>query len=270
MRRPQLLLLLGALLVAGGCQSGMLPNPNDPKDMGSLTPDNIREQLGCISDSLQTRLIRGEISNKEFQSLMQQAADQLLAGFNPEKIDEAKAWQIGEIMITAKHWDQAKVTLELAVQWAKQHHDEDRVVNDTLRLARVYAEMGKVPEAIKIARSVFDVKPQDGAPILYATAYEIVPAAFDKGSDVEIGKLLEDAIAIDLSVKVDTQSLPGQEFLDWRPHHVAQAWTRVVELYDHAGRTDLATEARKKMDAAQATDRHRMASRGRLSPLQSL
>jgi tetratricopeptide (TPR) repeat protein len=248
----------------------MLPNPNDPKDMGSLTPDNIRDQLGCISELLQTRLIRGEITNKEFHSLMQQAADGLLVGFDPERIEAAKAWQIGEIMITAKHWDQAEITLQAAVRWAKAHHNQDRLVNDTLRLARVYAEMGKVPGAIKIARTVFGVSPVDGAPILYATAYEIVPAAYDKGSDVEIAKLLEDAITIDLNVKVDSRNLPGQEFLDWRPHHVAQAWTRVVELYNHAGRADLAAEAQKKAEEAQAADRHRMASRGRLAPLQQL
>jgi len=238
--------------------------------MGSLTPDNIREQLGCISDSLQTRLIRGEISNKEFQALMQKAADELLVGFNPDKIEVAKAWQIGEIMITAKHWDQAKATLEIAVQWAKEHHSQDRVVNDTLRLARVYAEMGQVPLAIRTARSVFNVKPEDGAPILYATAYEIVPAGYDKGSDVELAKLLEDAINVNLHVKVDQTSIPGQEFIDWRPHHIAQAWTRVVELYNHAGRTDLAAEAKAKSDAAQAVDRHRMAARGRLAPLERL
>jgi len=236
------------LAAAAGCQSGTLPNPNDPKDVGSLSPDNIRDQLGSISDGLQAQELAGKINDKQYKELMRKAADSLLVGFNPEKIEASRAWQVGDVLITAQHWADAKAILEAAIVWAKMNHSEDRRVNDTLRLARVLAEMDQVPEALKTARTVFDVKPNDGAPILFATYLEIAPAARGKGHDIELADLIEDAIKIDTRVEVDGKSGPGKEFLSMRPYHVLKAWKLIEALDTAAKRPDLAARAMAKAE----------------------
>jgi hypothetical protein len=254
MRRPHLLFLF-SLLFVGGCHSGTLPNPNDPTDVGSLTPENIRDQFSCISDMLQTRLGRRQITQKEYEDLMQAAADKLLSGFSPDKVDPSKAWQIADLLVNARHWKEAKAVLETAVAWAKANHNEDRRVNDSLSLARVMAELDDVPGAITTARSVFAVRPQDSVPILYATRFRIVPAGRGKKHDLELAKLLEDAINIDMRAQVDPTSGPGRDFLRFRPFHVIKAWALVEDLYKSANRPELAAEAHQKgIDATKGFD----------------
>ncbi len=241
-------LLICSLVVVGGCRTGTLPNPNDPNDVGSLTPENMKEQFTGISEMLQVRLAHRQISNEQFKDLLGQAADHLLKGFTPDKVEAPTAWQIGEIMISAKHWQDAEKVLVDAIEWAKINHNEDRFVNDTLRLARVRAELGQVSQAIKTARTVFSVPAYAAVPILYATQSEIVPAGRGKGQDIELAKLLEDAIAIDLKATVNPETIPGQGFLAARPFHVYQSWVLVTELYKNAKRPDLAAVAQKKVD----------------------
>lgn len=247
MMRFRYWLLICSLLVVGGCQTGTLPNPNDPNDVGSLTPENMKDQFTSISEMLQVRLAHRQITNQEFKELLGQAADHLLKGFTPDKTEPATAWQIAEIMINAKHWQDAEQVLVSAIEWAKVNHNEDRFVNDTLRLARVRAELGQVSQAVKTARTVFSIPAYAAVPILYATQSEIVPAGRGKGHDLELGKLLEDAIAIDLKATVNPDTIPGQGFLSARPYHVYESWVLVTELYTNANRPDLAAMAQKKV-----------------------
>ena len=172
----------------------------------------------------------------------------LLIGFKPEKVEASKAWVAGDVLITAQHWDDAKLVLEAAVEWAKINKNEDRRVNDTLRLSRVLAELGKVPEAIKTAREAFNTRPEDMVPILYATSSEIVPAARGKGHDLDVAKLLEDAIAIDMKVRVDPNLSAGAQFLSARPFHIRKAWELDAEIYTGNNRPDLAGEALKHLE----------------------
>ena len=240
--------LICSLLLVGGCQTGTLPNPNDPNDVGSLSPDNLKDQFSSISELLQVRLAHRQISNEEFKFLLGQAADSLLKGFTVDKVEARNAWQIGEIMINARHWEDAQTVLVKAIEWAKSNHNEDRFVNDTLRLARVRAELGEVSQAVKTARTVFSVPSYAAVPILYATQSEIVPAGRGKGHDAELAKLWEDAIAIDLKATVNPETVPGQGFLSARPFHVYQSWVLVTELYRDANRPDLAVLSQKKVD----------------------
>jgi hypothetical protein len=252
MRLYRLALLIPVFALAG-CHSGILPNPNDPLD-GQLTVDNIRDQLGCISDALLSRESRGQITDAEYHERKVEAANSLLRGFNPDKIDISKGWQVGEILITAKRWSQAKKVLEGAVELAKIRRNEDRRINDSLRLAQVLAEMGDVPGAVKMARTAFKVQPQDAVPVLNATLLRIVPAGRGKGHDLELAKLLEDAIAVDQKAMVDTESAPGKSYLMARPFHEGKSWKLIAELYDASKRPDLADAARLKTKGTQVND----------------
>ena len=242
MRKRVPIRVVAALLVVG-CQTGTLPSPNDPNDVGLLSGENIQDQLRSISDSLALHRDRGEITEATYEDLMAESAKKLLTGFKPEKIDATRAWKYGYAQITARDWPAAKSTLEIAIQAAKLAHNEDRRVNDCLKLARVYAEMGQVDEAIKTVRSVFNAGPEDSAPILFATLYDIVPVARGKHKDVELAKLLEETIAIDLKVRVDPNLREGRKFLNSRPHHLRNAWRAISSLYTDANRPDLAAQA---------------------------
>ncbi len=236
-----LTLALGCALA--GCKTGVLPDPNDPHDVGQVAPDILRQNLESTSDSLNDRVIKGEISDSERRSLIVKRANELVAHLKLEQIEPAKAWEYAEVYRAAQRWKEADALLELAV---KNAPSEDRRVNDSLRLAQVKATEGNVPEALRLARSTFDAPVTEKAPILPAVLYEIVPAAKGKGHDVELGKLLEDAIQQHQQVIVDPNTDAGRAFLAARPHHVQVAWETVLELFIQAHRTDLAKEAGQK------------------------
>jgi len=243
MRIIRLLPLLCVAIVAG-CHTGVLPDPNDPKDVGSLSPDNMRDQIGSISDTLQSRVALNQITQKQAKDMLRQSAESMLVGFDPSKVDVPNAWKVAEVMMTANHWSDAKPVLIAAIEWAKTNHNEDRRINDTLRLAHVVAELGDIPEALKIARSTFSVEPGGAAPILFAVYLDLPPAIRGKGFDVELAELIEDAIKVNLTVKVDPKSEAGRVFLQFRPTHVWSAWSLVFKLYESAKRPDLLEKAK--------------------------
>ncbi len=242
------ILLLPIAIISIGCQSSTLPNPNDPADVGALSPDNLRDQLTSISDALNIHRTKREITEKEYHELLKEAADRLLIGYDSAKIDPLKAWKYGEALITAEKWSEAKIAYEIAVASARAFHNEDRRVNDTLRLARVLGETGHVAEAIKTARTVFNAKPVDAAPILFGVQYEIVKASRGKGKDVELAHLVEDAIAITMRVEVDPNSDAGRSFINLRPRHIGQAWGTIASLYKAANLPVEAEKAQTKGD----------------------
>jgi len=248
--RIRVLLFLPLLALVAGCHTGTLPNPNDPDDVGQLSGDNIKDQLDSISESLMVHEAHGEISDEQFHALLTSAANSLLKGYHSDKIDPIKAWKYAEVLITAHRWPDAKVALDVAVEWAKTVHNEDRRVNDSLRLSRVLAELGQVDQAIKVARSAFNAQPVDGAPILYAVNQDILPVARGKGQDLALAHLLEDAIAITWKVQVNLATKEGQGFITSRPYRVRSAWETVVSLYNAAKRPDLAAAAQLKAESS--------------------
>ncbi|HWA81902.1 MAG TPA: hypothetical protein VG820_00605 [Fimbriimonadaceae bacterium] len=224
---------------------GTPPNPNDPRQAGVLTPEVLRRILAGASDSLQEREMKGEIDDAKFHELMSEAANRLLDEVDIGRIPPKQAWEYGEIYITAQRWEDAKKALLIAVKAAK---NDDRRVNDKLRLARVMAELNDVPGAISTARSTFDVPDGATAPILPATLLEIVKAGEGKAHDAELAALLEDAIKCEMRTIVDPKSKPGQDFLTARPFHIRNAWRKVVELYVAAGKTQEADSAEKRAE----------------------
>jgi tetratricopeptide (TPR) repeat protein len=224
---------------------GTPSDPNDPRQAGILTPEVLRRLIAGASDSLLERVRSGEITDAQYKDFLAKAAQEYLSKVPIDRIPPARAWEYGEIYITARRWPDARKALEIAVKAAK---NEDRRVNDNLRLARVLAEMGEVEQAIKTARSVFDTNDNAAAPILPATLLEIVPAGAGKGKDPELAALLEEAIKCEMRTIVDPNSQPGKDFLLARPFHVRNAWKKIVELYQNVGLTDEARAAERRGD----------------------
>jgi len=232
------------LIALGGCKTGTLEDPNDPKEAGIMAPDVIRRQLKGTSDMLMERVNKGEMSDAEFKNLIAKRANELLSDLPLDKVEEARAWEYGEVFRTAKRWPQAKEALQIAVDYAIKTKNEDRRVNDLLRLAHAEAMLGEVGPAIQTAEKTLDATPGGSAPILPGVLLEIVPAAKGKGKDAELAKLLEQAILKHMATVVDPKTEPGKMFLMARPYHVRNAWRTVVELYAKAGKDE---EARKAL-----------------------
>ena len=224
---------------------GTPPDPNDPRQAGILAPDVLKRNLAVDSDVLQERVRKREISDEKAKELMAKDAEEKLNQVDLKRIPPAKAWEYAEEFITAKRWDDAKNALEVAIKVAK---DEDRRVNDRLRLARVLAELGDVKSAIPMARSTFDTNNTSAAPILPATLLEIVPAAEGKGDDAGLAALLEDAIKCEQRTIVDPNTEPGKAFLLARPFHIRNAYRKEIELYESAKLPDKAKAAQAESD----------------------
>lgn len=239
---------LGACLALGvaGCGRKPPPDPNDPSAVGILQPEVLQRNLKWASEMVNDRVDKGEITDKEGQTYLTKYANELTDKVDLKLMNEAQAWQYADVFRTAQRWELAKQALEVAVKHASKAKNEDRRVNDSLRLAQTLAHLKQPKEAIALARSVFDVRPRDKAPILLSVAYEIVPALKDQHVDKEAAKLLEDAIAQHEQVEVDPKSDAGKTFLAVKWHHIRKAWDQVVDLYRVAGDEAGAQAARQR------------------------
>ncbi|MFX6861551.1 hypothetical protein ABTH25_19490, partial [Acinetobacter baumannii] len=88
------------------------------------------------------------------------------------------------------------------------------------KLAWCAAHLNKLDEAFALARSTFSTPPEGKAPILFGILYEIAPDLEGKGRDVEVAKLIEEAIQQHEMVQVDPTSDSGKVFLASRAHHI--------------------------------------------------
>lgn len=222
--------LLAALLC--GCQAPIIPDPNDPDDVGIVTPDVLRTNLSVLYQFLADRVAKGEITQQRADQYMAEEARKMLAHVNIDKIPKGLLWEYADIYRTAREWKKAREIYQIAVKNAK---NEDRRINDTLRLAQCTAADGDVPEAIRLAKSVMNAKPVDSAPILPAVYLEIVPAAMGKGHDGELADLILQAVRKHKETVVDPKQQAGQAFLMARSYHIRKALQLAYDLYMAAG-----------------------------------
>lgn len=234
------------LLSMAGCRTGTLPNPNDPRSAGTLAPEVLRRDMRVVSEMLNDRMEKGEIDDKQYQMLIEDAANRYLEGVHIENIKPEQAWEYVEVLRAAHRWKDAEAFGRIAVKWAIDNKNEDRRVNDTLRLAQAIAGEGRIPEAIKLAREAMTAGDKDTAPILMATLYEITPLSEKKGHDVELAKLLEDAIACHNRTVVDHSSRAGKLFLLAKPRHIRLAWEKIIQLYRNANQPQEAAAASER------------------------
>lgn len=229
-----------------GCGSKAPPDPNDPAAVGIMQPDVLQRNLKWASEMVNDRVAKDEISDREGRQYLTKYANQLIEKIDFKQMDDNRAWQYADVFRTAERWDLAQKALDKAVAHAKKTGNQDRFVNDSLRLAQAIAHQGKRKESMELVRSVFDTRDRDKAPILLAVVYEIAPALKGHGMDAEAAQLVEDAIQQHLQVVIDPKTEAGQNFLAAKWHHIRKAWELAIDLYRSAGKDDLADQARER------------------------
>ncbi|MBS1713596.1 MAG: hypothetical protein JST30_04595 [Armatimonadetes bacterium] len=227
-------------MLVAGCSNGKIPDPNDPPVGQTISGTVLLANVQDVMNNLDERTFRREITPVQRDEMLQRVVKQMLKDVDVPDVPEEEAWQFGDAYRIAGDWETAKVLYERAVKRAKS---KDRIVNDKLRLARAQAHLGPVEKAIATARSTFDSGAKDKGPILMSVLYEIVPEGQGKGKDMALAKLLEDAIPQHKATIVDPRSEAGKAFLLARPLHVHKAWIKIAQLYQAAGREDLARKA---------------------------
>jgi hypothetical protein len=220
------------LVGAAGCRFGQLPNPNKVEPVAAFDGEALQKSVRLADETLTDRLVKGEIDPETKRELFHDYIREKVAGLELEKIPDEQAWRYADVYRQLEDWKTTDVLYTRAVESAK---DDDRRVNDTLRLAEAKAELRDVKKGIELVRSTFDVAPGGKAPILLAVLYEFTPAALGQGQDLEVAKLLEDAMEQHLMTIVDPDSDAGRSFLEARPHHLSRAWEIVTRVYRAAG-----------------------------------
>jgi len=213
-------------LLLVGC--GQFPNPND---LATIPADSkaavAYKQLDSVETTLDYKVIQSEISDERRNEMIRQFSEELLKTIDPKAIPDSDQWMYATLLRVTDRWVDAEEALKIAVKVADS---PDRKINDTLKLAQAQAKNGEVAEAIKTASVVLTVPDTDAAPILPSVLYEIVPAAENKGHDKDLAKLLTEAIACHMRVKVDRTSDSGRQFLIARRYHVNKAHQKVEQL----------------------------------------
>lgn len=240
---------ISALAVLAGCQMGTLPDPNDPGQVGLMDPVVLRSNLQAAYRSLDARASRGDITEQKKRDLLRLYARDLLEHVDFNEIPPKKAWEYGEVFRTAARWDMAERAFRIAAENAK---NEDRRVNDSLRLAQSLARLNRVDQAIDWTRKTFTTNDRETAPILPAVLLEIVPAAQGKGHDEELATLLVEAIAQHERTVVDASTDAGKAFFQAKPFHIRNAYAKAIELFAKSGKADRARETAIRADAAMA------------------
>lgn len=236
--------LLGYIKVRA---SAPLPDPNDPSDVGLMDPLVLSRNLKWASDFVNERVRLKDVSDKEGKRLISEYASSLVAQIDSKAVPDFQAWEYAEFFRTAQQWERAGELFERAVATAKKSKNEDRRVVDSIRYAHVLAMLGQTQKAIELVRSTFDSPPENKGSILLGTYMEIVPAAKGKGLDLELAKLIEDAILQHEQAKVSPNTDEGLQFLAVRGYHRNQAMQLARELYRAAGREDLAQSVAERM-----------------------
>lgn len=243
-----------AALLIGGCHPAHIKNPNDPNDAepGELA-EVFHRNIATAADNLNARVVMGDLTDSRRRELLADYAAKLLETVNTSKVGPEEAWIYADLCITARQYRLAEPLLIEAVKYATAAKNDDRRVNDSLRLARVLALNSKVKEGLDLAQKVIDSHPSDPGPVLPSVLLEITPAAEGKGNDLELANLLKEAIRLHLTMQVDPASEAGQAFLYARPFHIRNAWKKIIDLYLANSQNELAKTADSEMKGMMAT-----------------
>ncbi len=218
-------LVVAALLLAG---CGQYKNPNDLTAVPQ--PDRMEVAYSLLkqaTDALDVKVQKGQISDDQRMEKIREYSEELLKNVDQTQVPPNDLWQYAEILRISRRWPEAEETLLKAL---KAPADEDRRIQDTLRLAQAEAQNGKYAKAIETAKKTFDAKDEDTAPILLAVLYEIAPVIKGHGVNPQLSELLSGAITCHERTKVDLKTDEGKLFKAARSYHIQKAEVLIEQL----------------------------------------
>ena len=241
-----LVAFIASLALLAKTRNTVLEDPNDPRGKGVMQPEVLRRNLKAANEAAYARYARGEINSRQYRRLIAQYADQLASQANLQYMEPSQAWEYADLFRSAHEWGKAADVYKIAVDHAK---NDDRKANDNLGYAVCLARLGKLDEAFAAVRTAFTVNPADKAGILPSVLLELAPAVRGRGKDVELAKLIEEAIGQEEQTFIDPKLESGKAFLMAKPHHIRKAWLTIIALYLSAGKPDEAKAAETRMKA---------------------
>ncbi|MEI7575701.1 MAG: hypothetical protein WCK51_02330 [Armatimonadota bacterium] len=218
-------LLLTSVLLAG---CGQYSNPNDLSSIPQVDRMEVAYSLlKQATDALDVKYQKGQLTDEERLAKIREYAEELLTNVDKSQVPQNDLWQYAEILRISRRWPEAEEILMKAI---KVPGDEDRRIQDTLRLSQAQAHNGKFAVAIETAKKTLDAKDEDAAPILLGCLYEIAPIIKGHGQDPALADLLKGAIACHERTKVDPNTQEGKIFNSVRRFHIRKAETFIEQL----------------------------------------
>lgn len=224
--------LVLAALVACGCQAPTIPNPNDPDDVGLVSPDVLSANLASLQQFLVERMLKGEITRVQADKYMAEEGAKMVDHIKVKDIPQGLVSEYANIFRIANDWKKAKEAYEVAAKFAKNGEKKNI---DTLRLAVCKAALGDAKEAIQISKKVVEEKDADMSSALTIVYMELVPRAKGQHEDRALADLLIEIVKKYKAVKIDPNSEGGLSQGLARAYHIQRALQAAYDLYSAAG-----------------------------------
>ena len=183
--------------------------------------------LKQATDALDVKVQKGQITDDQRMEKIREYSEELLKNVDQAQVPPNDLWQYAEILRISRRWPEAEEALLKAI---KIPADEDRRIQDTLRLAQAEAHNGKYAQSIETAKKTFSAKDEDTAPILMAVLYEIAPVLKGHGVNTQLAELLSGAITCHSRTKVDLKTDEGRTFYSVRGYHIRKAEILIEQL----------------------------------------
>lgn len=230
---------LTLLLIAAGCQTAQIPDPNDPANAAIVSVEDVQLAVRGVADEIGLRVASASISKEKGDEELHARVSEFANSMNIDDLKPEDAWRAGEIFMLAGQNERAEKYLRQATQ---KPANDDRRTNDLIRLAVVLARENKIREAIETAEKSFSAQPSNKGSILLGITKELVPAAQGKGNDAALAHLIEGAIEQHLAADVPTTTPEGRAFHAAQAFHVREAFDLAIQIYQRIGRNSSAAK----------------------------
>ena len=218
--------LFVAVMLLAGC--GQYSNPNDLASIPQIDRMEVAYSLlKQATDALDVKYQKGQITDEQRLDKIREYSEELLREVDQRQVPRRSLWQYAEILRISRRWAEAEETLMQAIKFPD---DEDRRIQDTLRLSQAQAHNGKYQLAIETAKKTFDAKDEDAAPILMGCLYEIAPVIKGQGVNPALAELLKGAIECHIRTKVDVNTQEGKIFDSVKRFHIRKAEILIEQL----------------------------------------
>lgn len=230
-----------------GLKDSVPPDPNDVLQAESgglaLATRNVEELFW----TLENKRANGDLDDQRASDLLQQYARQQVEQVRRTGAEKESTFTFGELLRAGKLWAEAQKVYEQVIE--ENPKNEDLFVNSKLRIAQCLAAQNRVPEGLAAIRETFWASSGNKPPILLGVYLDFAPVARGKGHDVEIAKVIREAVNQHLEASVNPASVSGQAFLGARRIHVQRAFQIAIALLDQAQAVDLSSQYRMERDA---------------------